>query len=328
MDKTKWIIIAILIGIAFLLSPIIINRVCTPVAGLQENFLKSRQIKIDASGQANYSRDTFSVKNAIYAISSVDYSVLNTVNFGIKHRDKWISRKFISKFSFEEHMAFEACRMFWVTYGTMFMGLLGVLFIWRDISQSRDMGRAQVRAYLFAKSAEIRICDFPSIVSSDEFSRSGETERIPVWLTFKNNGQSPVKGFTVTIGAKVYSNGDDIPSNWRLKLDSGELESRTKYWSVLLVDDEPIPARPNDMWEKAREFWHDNTGCRLFVFGYVTYEDIFGENFESEFVFHASCSDRDMEKQIINMHFQSGHLEAYRKVESCNFRNRRHALLR
>ncbi|WP_300584976.1 hypothetical protein [Marivita sp.] len=91
----------------------------------------------------------------------------------------------------------------WMLVATMMMALitaLGVYYVWRTLlatqkmaEDTRDIGEAQVRAYLSMNDGEVIIGE---ILEDNEL---GHQVRFDVWLTVHNSGQSPAMGVQVKI---------------------------------------------------------------------------------------------------------------------------------
>lgn len=163
-----------------------------------------------------------------------------------------------------------ACFTEWIFYGTALqfaLSCLGAILLFRTIALSREankvarvVGKNQTRAYVYVEKFEYRKDDFPLVAF------------------VKNGGQTPARTFEVLMFAGVdskVSKPDDV-----VPLVLGPLGPG---------DTIPIPISQEGLSEVMEKH---NTVCRmggssiLGVVGTVTYETIYGEEFQTDLLFH------------------------------------------
>jgi hypothetical protein len=82
----------------------------------------------------------------------------------------------------QQEMSEWAYGMLWATVFTIFVGIMGIIFVGLTLRETRRIGQAQVRAYL--------VCPKGNFISYEK--------HLSVYISIKNVGQSPAKSIRVT----------------------------------------------------------------------------------------------------------------------------------
>ena len=148
--------------------------------------------------------------------------------------------------------------------GLMLVGL--TLKATRDaVAETRRVGEAQARAYVYAKNAELR----------------HEYASTKVKLYCANTGQSPARYFRIGIASAVLK----LPTGGNITVPS---DLAYKTWTGLGANDiDTVNMYPDDMaMHIYRAGMAEEPGkVAVFVVGRIIYGDIFGDEWESEFSF-------------------------------------------
>lgn len=160
---------------------------------------------------------------------------------------------------------------FWMLLVTGFVGSLtiiltgvGVYFVRETLAETRRIGEAQTRAYVFAKEAIIF---------------NSHTEHPTIRIKLFNTGASPAKYFRVGCVAYLRPYGTTSEYMIPADLDYG-------YWTGLGAgSSDTVGQHPAGLVERIGEA-DSQLGTRaLIIAGRVIYCDIFGDEWESDFAF-------------------------------------------
>jgi hypothetical protein len=212
-------------------------------------------------------------------------------------------------YSEAKRMADYAVSQTWLTgigavlvFGSLLLALQANKAARGAVDVTRSMGRAQTRAYLS--------------ISSAYFYVSGEADIV---LGIRNTGLTPVKWFDVASRVKRIKSGDDAEFTANSENVEVTRWNKTIYGEEVCIPAFSLVPTEYPSIREMRKDLRDSQGYGIAVEGFLRWETIFDEVFESEFYFFSGGSPNAADKNgRITMAHPSIQLGTYKILNAKN----------
>lgn len=189
--------------------------------------------------------------------------------------ERWVARFFASERSGAQWIIAFAAIL------SVVASTVGVILLWRTLRETRAAVRAAddaVAATYTASRDQSRA--YVHVSNAEMFLGSGLAARPSISLGIQNTGSTPARWFSIGSQTLVRADGETAPTF--ADFDAPVIDG--KRWGAIGAGI-TLTASANVDADCIRSAYSDSRGHAVFVAGVVRYETVFGEVFETEFLF-------------------------------------------